>query len=102
MGIYLFVFLVGVHNVECSCEAVTEVVGSTCLKCLSVMHKSLDSVGSFCACKLVTVGLSALYNRHCERLFAEFGINVEHTLCFFDSLLSGSVDSVTLLPEELS
>ena len=101
MGVHLFILLVGVHNFKRLSETVPEIVGGTCLQSLAVMHKSLDSVGSLRSRKLVAVGLSAFDNGHCKALFAELCVNVQHFLCLDDSLLGGSVNSVTLLPQKL-
>ena len=84
-------------------KTVAEIVGSTCLKCLTIVHKCLDSIGSLSACELITVGLSALNYGHSQILLTEVSIAVEHTLCLFDSLLGRSfMDSMTLLPQEFS
>ena len=75
---------------------------SACLQSLAVVHKSLDSVCCFCTCELVALCLSALYDRHSKLLLAEISVYVEHSLCLLDSLLRCLVDSMTLLPQELS
>ena len=100
--IYLLIVLVGEHDIECLCKTVTEIVGGSCLESLAVVHKSLYCVGCNSACKLIALGLSALYNGHCKVLLAELSIYVQHTLGLFDSLLSCCVNGMTLLPEELS
>ena len=102
MGEYSLVVLIGVFDIESLSEAVTEVMGSTGLKSLTVVHKSLDSVSGNSTGELIAISLLALNNRHSKGLFAEFSIYIQHTLSLFDSLLSSSVDGVAFLPEELS
>ena len=96
------IILIRILYIESSCKTVAEIVRSTSLKSLTVVHESLDSICSLSAGKFITVGLSALNNRHCKRILAELRIEIEHTLCLFDSLVSGCMDSMTFLPEELS
>ena len=102
VGVNALVFLICVLNVESLCETVTEVVRCSCLKCLAVVHESLDSVCGFSSGELVALGLFALYNGHSEGLLAEVCVDIEHTLGLLNCLLSSCVDSVAFLPEELS
>ena len=66
------------------------------------MHESLDSISSLSSRKLVALCLLTLYYGHGEVLLAEVSVDVEHTLCLFDSLLCCRVDGVSLLPEKFS
>ena len=58
-----------------------------CLKCLTVMHESLDGICILSARKFIAWGLFALDNRDGEVMLMEIGINAEHALCFFYCLI---------------
>ena len=102
VDVLLLIVLIGELNVESLGEAVTEVVGGTGLQCLTVVHQSLDAVGSLGTGELVALGLATLDNGHSQILLTELGVDVQHLLGLDDGLLGGGVDGVTLLPQELT
>ena len=89
-------------NVKRLCKAVAEIVRCAALKSLAVMHESFDGVCILGSGETFFCSLNALYNRHCKIFLAELGIYVEHSDCFFLSLLGRCMDRVTFLPKEFS
>ncbi len=101
VGIGLLVVLVGELNLKCLGEAVTEVVGGTGLQSLAVMHHALDGVGGLGTVELFLVGLAALGNGHGQHVLAEVSIDVQHGLGESLGFLSGGMQGMALLPQEL-
>lgn len=102
MRITLLIFAVGEGNVELLCKAGAEVVARAGLQRLMVMHHALDGVGVHCARELFLLGLVAADDGHCKVVFAHVGIDLELVQCFLACFGLGLVQSVPLLPEELS
>ena len=96
------VVLIGVLHAECACKAVTEVVRGTGLQSLAVVHHSLDGVGILCTGEALLLGLFALNDRNGQPFLEELRVDVQHAQSLFHSLLSGSMNGMTLLPPELT
>ena len=92
MGIGLLVVLVSELDFKSLGKAVTEVVAGTGLQSLLVVHHTLHGVGLLSAVELLLLGLLAPGNRHCQHIFAEVGIDVQHRLSEVLGFLSGGVD----------
>ena len=100
-GVDTLVVLIGKGDVKCLGEAIAEVVGSTCLQSLLIMHHALDGVGGLGAVELFLVGLLAPGNGHGQHVLAEVGIQVQHLLSESLGLLCAGVHGMTLLPQKL-
>ena len=77
-------------------------MGCTGLQSLPVVHHTLDGVGCLCTVELFLVGLLTTGNRHCQYIFAEISVDIEHTLCLFLGLLGSCVHGMTFLPQEFT
>ena len=94
------VITAGKLNAECFCKSVAEIVRGSGLKRFAVVHHCFDSVGRFRSGKFFFFGLLTFYHGNGKILFTDVGINIEHTLGFFNGLFCGFVHGVTFLPKE--
>jgi len=74
----------------------------TSLQRLSIVHQCFNGIGCNCTGEFITFGLSALNNWHCQRLFTEICIYVQHLFCFCKCLFCGCMNGMSLLPQEFS
>ena len=100
-GVGALVVLIGEGNVKGLCKAVTEIVGSTGLECLAVVHHALHGIGCLSTVELLLIGLLAAGDRHRQHIFAEIGIQIQHLLRERLGLLGGGVHGVPFLPQKL-
>jgi hypothetical protein len=90
-------------DAEGLCKSISEVVRSSSLESLGVMHHALNRVCGLCSSKLLFVSLLRPYTTGIARIvLTELGVDVKHTHCFFEGLFRGLMKGVTFLPEELA
>ena len=98
MHILQGVVLCCVLDTKCLCKAIAKVMAGTGLQRFTIMHQSLDGIGSFCTCEFFLLCFLSADNRHCQHFFTEISIQVQHLygslLCFF----CGSMGSMSFLP----
>ena len=102
MGVLELVVLIGEGDVKLLGKARAEIVACAGLESLAVVHHALNSVGVDRAGELLLLGLVASDNGHRQIVFAHIGVNLELLQGLLAGLLLGGVQSVTLLPKELS
>ena len=96
------VVLIKELHIEGLREIRTEVVGGRTLKCLTIMHESLDGISSYGTGKLLLLGLLSLYDRDRKHVLRDVRIDLEHKLRSLLSLLRGCMHGMSLLPQELT
>ena len=82
-------------------EVLTEEVTGTALKCLTILHHSLDGICVEGTCKTLCLTLHTLDHGYCHPLFSELGIDLQHQLGLLLCLFTGGMSRMTFLPEEL-
>ena len=102
VGVLLLVVLVGEGDVELLGEALPEVVACAGLKRLLVVHHALYRIGVHSARELFLVGLVATDDGHGEVILAEVGVDLKLLKRLLAGFLLGSVEGVSLLPEEFA
>ena len=102
MRILQGVILIGKLNIKCLREAIAKIMRCTSLQRLSIMHQSFDGIGCNCTGEFIAFRLSALNNWHCQRLFTEICIYVQHLFCFCKCLFCGCMNGMSFLPQEFS
>ena len=101
MNIFQCVIFICILDSKCLCKTISEVMACTGLKSLAVMHQGLNGVSSLRTCKLLLVSFLSADNRNSQNLLAEICIQVQHLDGTLLSLLSSSMSSMALLPQEL-
>ena len=102
INIFQLVVLIRKLNAEGLGKAVSEIVAGAGLQRLSVVHQSLDSIGSLRTREFFLVRLSSADHRDGEHLLAEVRIQIQHLDGAFLRLFHCGMGGVSLLPEKLS
>ena len=99
--ILFLVFFIQIFHIESLGEILSKEMGRTSLQGLAILHQSLDTIGVKSTAEAFIGGFYALYDRNCHEILHKIRINMQHTLCLFDSFLAGGVGGMALLPQEL-
>ena len=82
-------------------KVLTEVVRSTRLQRLVVLHHSFTRVRAQCSRESLGIGFDAGYDRHRHPAFHEVAIQPEDHACLFLGFIMRGMGGMTLLPEKL-
>ena len=100
--IFQLIVLIRELDAEGFGKAISEIVAGAGLQSLSVVHQSLNGIGSLRSREFFLIRLLSPDDGHRKHLFAEVRVQVQHLDGALLRLLHGGVGGVSLLPQELS
>ena len=102
MAVFQRVVLPYIPDLKCPGEPISKVMARTALQRLPVMHERLDRIGCNRSGELFLLCLLSADNRNRKKFLREVRIYIQHLLRALLRLLSGCMNRMAFLPQELS
>ena len=95
-----FIIFIREFYIKGLCKVLTEVVGSSRLKCLKILHHWFKSIGLNCTCKFFMFRFFSFVMIHCHKMRNKIWIHFHHFSRFNIGFFSCSMSRMSFLPEK--